>query len=384
MSCTFAAPPGTPATVASISSWVQRHQRQHLGGDPPGSPSAGIASKARSDVLCARAADQRGVQRFFVPGHDDGLLGRLRGAGSRSGERRRSVWNVTERPPVVLIPLHPDRARPARGSGSAAPAPPGVAAHRVGQVRDGGRGEQGPDLHAQAPPPHPRDQLHREQRVAAQLEEVVVHARPAPGRSTSAQIAASASSTGVRGATYRALRRRAAPARAAPCGPACRSASAAARRSTTNAAGTMYSGSCSPQVRAQRRPPSHASPDRRRPPAACSPGASSRTTTTRLAHVRVLRAARASISPSSMRKPRIFTCWSTRPRNSSVPVGPPAHPVAGAVHPRARLGARTDRARSAPPSAPAGPGSRAPRPRRRCTARPARRPAPAAARASST
>ena len=28
-----------------------------------------------------------------------------------------------------------------------------------------------------------------------------------------------------------------------------------------------------------------------------------------------------SISPSSMRKPRIFTCWSMRPRNSSVPSG---------------------------------------------------------------
>ena len=45
-------------------------------------------------------------------------------------------------------------------------------------------------------------------------------------------------------------------------------------------------------------------------------------------------ASAASISPSSMRKPRTLTWWSSRPRNSSVPVRPPAHQVAGAVEPR--------------------------------------------------
>ena len=48
------------------------------------------------------------------------------------------------------------------------------------------------------------------------------------------------------------------------------------------------------------------------------------------------RASAASISPSSMRKPRILTWWSSRPRNSSVAVGPPARQVAGAVEPRPR------------------------------------------------
>ena len=43
----------------------------------------------------------------------------------------------------------------------------------------------------------------------------------------------------------------------------------------------------------------------------------------------------ASISPSSMRKPRIFTWWSTRPRNSSCPSAQPPRPVARAVQPRA-------------------------------------------------
>ena len=57
----------------------------------------------------------------------------------------------------------------------------------------------------------------------------------------------------------------------------------------------------------------------------------------------------ASISPGSMRKPRIFTCWSRRPRNSSVPSGQPARAVAGAIHAPARAADRTDRRRSAPP-----------------------------------
>ena len=94
------------------------------------------------------------------------------------------------------------------------------------------------------------------------------------------------------------------------------------------------------------------------------------------------RAAAASISPSSMRKPRILTWWSLRPRNSSVAVRQASAQVAGAVH-AARPARRTDRARSARRSAPAGSGSRGPRPRRRCGSRRPPRPAPARRRASS-
>ena len=67
-----------------------------------------------------------------------------------------------------------------------------------------------------------------------------------------------------------------------------------------------------PRLRARRR--------RRRRPAACRPGASSRATTTASRTAGCGRST-ASISPSSMRKPRIFTWWSMRPRNSMLPSG---------------------------------------------------------------
>ena len=70
-----------------------------------------------------------------------------------------------------------------------------------------------------------------------------------------------------------------------------------------------------------------------------------------------------------MRKPRILTWWSSRPRYSISPSGQPARQVAGPIQPRARL-RRTDRARSARPSGPAGPDSRAPPARRRCESSP--------------
>ena len=58
------------------------------------------------------------------------------------------------------------------------------------------------------------------------------------------------------------------------------------------------------------------------------------------------RARVASISPSSMRKPRILTWPSARPRYSIVPVGAPADQVAGAVH-ACRRARRRGRRRSA-------------------------------------
>ena len=64
---------------------------------------------------------------------------------------------------------------------------------------------------------------------------------------------------------------------------------------------------------------------RRRPTRRLSPGTSSRATTTASRTPGCARSA-ASISPSSMRKPRSFTWESARPRNSSVAVGAASAP----------------------------------------------------------
>ena len=98
---------------------------------------------------------------------------------------------------------------------------------------------------------------------------------------------------GQRPAVELAVRRSAAarPAprtRTAPCSPA-----ALAARCARSAAASG--------ARTVARPP-------RRRPAACRPALSSRATTAACAHRRDARASAASISPSSMRKPRIFTC----------------------------------------------------------------------------
>ena len=82
-----------------------------------------------------------------------------------------------------------------------------------------------------------------------------------------------------------------------------------------------------PPRRPPRTPPAAARPARPRapaPPPRARPGAPR---------------SRASISPSSMRKPRTFTWWSVRPRNSSVPSASHRAQVARAVQPRARLAA---------------------------------------------
>ena len=94
---------------------------------------------------------------------------------------------------------------------------------------------------------------------------------------------------------------------------------------------------------------------RRRPPAAGGPRVSRATTTASPTSGWPSRA--ASISPGSMRKPRILTWSSARPRYSSTPSGRPARPVAGAVHPGAGRAERVgDEALAR--SGPAGPGSR--------------------------
>ena len=88
----------------------------------------------------------------------------------------------------------------------------------------------------------------------------------------------------------------------------------------------------------------------------------------RLGHRRAAAASAASISPGSMRKPRIFTWSSARPRNSSVPSA--RHRARSPVrYIRVPGSGRAGRRRTARRSSPGGPGSRAPAPRRRCTAR---------------
>ncbi len=133
-------------------------------------------------------------------------------------------------------------------------------------------------------------------------------------------------------ARRRRARRR---ARSAPSCRSCRWRSAAAPRRQWNAAGTMYAG----QRRAQPLPqdvgverPSDRS---RRPPGACS-GPARSATTTAPSRTPGTRSRAFSISPISIRKPRILTWVSRRPRNSSLPSGQPAAVVAAPVEPLAR------------------------------------------------
>ena len=68
----------------------------------------------------------------------------------------------------------------------------------------------------------------------------------------------------------------------------------------------------------------------------------------------------AWISPGSIRNPRIFTCSSARPANTSCPSAVHRTTVTGAIHPLTRH--RTDTPRTAPPSTPADPHNPAPTP----------------------
>ena len=133
-------------------------------------------------------------------------------------------------------------------------------------------------------------------------------------------------------------------------------------------------------MRAQHRPYPHrtaARPARHTPPAACRPGCP-RGPPPPPAPTCGWLASTASISPGSMRNPRIFTCSSARPRYSSRPsAGPPRPSPVRYIRSPARR--RTDRPRTAPPSAPARPSTPAPAAHPPDTAHPPHPPAPAAA-----
>ena len=120
----------------------------------------------------------------------------------------------------------------------------------------------------------------------------------------------------------------------------------------------------------------------------CSPGASSRASDRALAHARVLRAARASISPGSMRKPRIFTWWSSAPQELQrrrPPASAPGRPCGTSARPAsAANGSGTKRSAVSPGAAQVAARHAAPRPRtarRRRPRAPARRARPARRRA---
>ena len=123
--------------------------------------------------------------------------------------------------------------------------------------------------------------LHRQQRVAAQLEEVVPRPQrlgsPSSSRHRSRQrcLLGAAGREAARAAAL-ALRRR-----AAPRDPPCRWALSGSAASSTKPAGTMCSGSrARRKARRAAAAPGRPRAGRRRPPAACRPRSASRATTT--------------------------------------------------------------------------------------------------------
>ena len=208
---------------------------------------------------------------------------------------------------------------PAGSSGSrVGAAPAGIGRRR--QRRDRLMLEHRPRRDHHAPPAAPGHQLDRHDAIAAEREEVVVDADPldarAPGRTAppGPPRAACAAPTPLgrrqlrrrqRPPVQLAVRRQRQTLRAprpppAPCTPA-----AVAADSARSAAG----------IHAPGPPP----PPHRRPAAGCPAGP--RRTTTAACATPACAASTASISPGSIRNPRILTWSSARPRNSSTPSG---------------------------------------------------------------
>ena len=188
--------------------------------------------------------------------------------------------------------------------------------------------------------------------MAAEVEEVVVDAHRLDAEHLAPRSRSSMLLRGV-GAprSSRPARRRSASGSGSACGRPCRSASAEGRPERTNAAGHHVLGQllCRKPRSSSATRRSLAVRDRRKRPGACRPPALRASTTA--SRTRGCCASAASISPSSMRKPRILTWWSRRPRNSSSPSGTVARQVAGAVQALRPAPPQTGRARTAPRSA---------------------------------
>ena len=323
-------------------------------------------NRSRNASWCATTAAKRLLQPFEVE-----IAGRL--------EEERlvpMVWlgeALLEEPALDRGERDRPRARALVGRRREAPAA-GTAGQRgaamVGCLERSRGADRNPACRARD------DHLDRQDRVAAQLEEVVVDAHPRRRRARSAQIPADAR---LRVAAPR-RRVRPRPARSA------RGGAGSALRSTLPFCGERQRRQADEgrrdHVLGQRlRSGLRSSPVEQRPlpPSADHVGDQAlvaRRVLARDDHAprarRGAAPAPASISPSSMRKPRIFTWWSIRPRYSRSPSARRRARSPRAVEPRARLAREADRAtkRSRGQLGPAR-GSRARRPRRRRTSRPA-------------
>ena len=178
--------------------------------------------------------------------------------------------------------------------------------------------------------PDAADQPRRQQRMTAQLKEIVRRSQPRqpPAPPQTARTGSPPAACAAPAAAH---------ARAATGAGSARRSSlpfgvSGSRSSTTNARRHHVVRKAPRHMRPQRTPhpvlPLRAAAPHSQP-AACSPAASSRAITAACA-TPACRSSTASISPGSMRKPRSFTCASARPRNSSTPSG------ASAPDPRVR------------------------------------------------
>ena len=243
----------------------------------------------------------------------------LLGERQRAARRRAAPARIDRRPAARPSPAPPRSARPAPAT--------------VGASKSARSGSSTPRALAQ-----PRERPGWRAASGRRARRSCRARRPARGPAPRPRSRPPASSIGVRGGDVDGPRRRAAAVGRGQ-GLAVDLAVGRQRQRVERArrpTGTMYSGSAPLRKRAQlaaRRAPGRRG-DHVGDQAPARRVASSRATTTASRTAGCRRSA-ASISPSSMRKPRTFTWWSTRPRNSRSPSAQPAGEVAGAVQPRA-------------------------------------------------
>ena len=365
-----ASSPASRAASRSARGVRQRRQVDHRQGRRPRPAAIDLHRLAAPSTAEARA------QRL-VPAHDL-AEGRRRAprrpARPASAQRHRHVVGRAAR----LEAGRGTRAAAARTRAAAAPSPrhraraaarpaPRSRAARRSIHRPASSATVGASNSARSGSSTPNGARTRDTTCVASSEwppsskKLVLAPRPAPTPSTSAQIPASSSSVGVRGATYAPrLRQRAAPAPAAPCGPPCRWRSAAARPATTNADGTMYSGSAAPQVaRAAPSATPAASAATTYATRPRSPGASSRASTAASRTAGCAAQRRLDLAQLDAEAAHLHLV--VEPAQELERGRPAAQRARSPVRYSRRPGARrTDRARSARAVSSGGPGSRAP------------------------
>ena len=222
-SCSAASPPPRPARTSSTGSapaaTPPAPARAALptappcagcraGRSPPAAPpdtrpaarGCRSASSARQQVRIALARQQVMEQDAFLQRRQRiDVLHVRRAARHRRHDPRRSRPGVSSTSGsisgVMRCAVRRDPVRRHLAPRAAAPA------HRRGQLGQRRRGEQRPHVGVQPRCAQPLDQRDRQQRVAAELEEVVVPADPLHAAAPRAQIRASASSTSPRGAS---------------------------------------------------------------------------------------------------------------------------------------------------------------------------------------